>query len=177
MSLINEFIVERGSLEPVDNGRFAAGFSFDKTNPRAVEAAKAQAAKLIQNISKTSREAIKELVSKAFEDQVTAADLADAIADEIGDDARAEVIARTETMAAANAGQQEAWSQAVDSGLLTGDERQVWIVTPDDRLCAICEPMDGETAPLDGTFDVDGDDLDGPPAHPNCRCTVALEVQ
>lgn len=47
---------------------------------------------------------------------------------------RAETIARTETLSAVNAGQQEAWLQARELGLITGLER-VWIVTPDDRLC------------------------------------------
>jgi hypothetical protein len=58
----------------------------------------------------------------------------------IGDPERAELIARTETMRASNEGQQEAWDQAVEEGLLTGNEQQEWIVTPDDRLCPSASP-------------------------------------
>lgn len=152
------------------------GWAFDKTNPAAVKWIKDHAADTINGISNTTREDIKDLVEAAFTEQYDVDELADKIADLIGDDARAETIARTETMRASNEGQSQAWDQAVEVGILTGDEKQVWIVTPDDRLCPICEPMDGETAPLDGSFNVDGDDIDGPPAHPNCRCTVALEV-
>lgn len=49
---------------------------------------------------------------------------------------RAESVARTETVRAANAGQQSAWSSAADKGLLNrATFRQGWLVTPDDRLC------------------------------------------
>jgi hypothetical protein len=77
-------------------------------------------------------------------------------------------------MQAANDGQLDAWDQAQEAGLLTGDEKKEWITTPDDRICPICDDMDGEQVGLDEEFDVDGDSLDGPPAHPNCRCTVGL---
>jgi SPP1 gp7 family putative phage head morphogenesis protein len=152
------------------------GFAFDKTLPQAQEWAAKRAAKTIKGISATTRDEIRGLVESAFEDQFTVDDLADEIDRVIGDEARSETIARTETMTAANAGQQEAWDQAVDKGLLTGTELQVWIVTPDDRLCPICEPLDGVTAGLDETFEVDGDAIDGPPAHPNCRCTIGLQA-
>jgi SPP1 gp7 family putative phage head morphogenesis protein len=94
----------------------------------------------------------------------------------IGDADRAETIARTETMRAANEGQIEAWQQAAETGLLTGNESTEWITTPDDRLCPICEPLDGQTTALGGTFEVDGDRVSSPPAHPRCRCTVGLAV-
>jgi SPP1 gp7 family putative phage head morphogenesis protein len=116
-------------------------------------------------------------VEASFEEQFDVDELADKIGDLIGDDARAETIARTETMRASNQGQQELWAQAEDAGLLTGKEEQEWIVTPDDRLCPICEPMDGVTAPMGGSFRLNtGEVVDGPPAHPNCRCTIALSA-
>jgi SPP1 gp7 family putative phage head morphogenesis protein len=104
-------------------------------------------------------------------------ELADEIADLIGDPARAETIARTEVQRASNQGQIEAWDQATDEGLLTGTETKEWIVTPDDRLCPICEPLDGQNVPMDGTFDADGAQVDGPPAHPNCRCTLGISLR
>lgn len=151
-------------------------WAFDKTNPHATEWAQKNAGDLIDGISKTTRDDIRELVEAAFEEQFTVADLAKEIADLIGDDARAETIARTETMRASNEGQLEAWDQAKEAGLLTGNEKKEWIVTPDDRLCPVCEPMDGVTVGLDELFDVDGDQIDGPPAHPNCRCTIGLSI-
>lgn len=152
------------------------GWAFDTSNPAAQQWVQDHATELIDDLSTTTRDDIKDLLESAFEGEFDVAELSDHISELIGDDARAETIARTETMTASNEGQQEAWDQAVEDGLLTGNEQQEWIVTPDDRLCPICEPMDGVKADLDGTFQVDGDDIDGPPAHPNCRCTIGLVV-
>lgn len=89
---------------------------------------------------------------------------------------RALMIARTETMAASVRGQQELWLQAVKKGFLRGTERQIWIVTPDDKLCPICRKMRGKTAPLGGLFDSPNGPVLGPPLHPNCRCAVGLTI-
>lgn len=85
--------------------------------------------------------------------------------------ARAERIARTETIRASTEGQQELWRQARDRGVFGAEAVQEWVVTPDDRLCPECEPMDGATAPIGGDFRGGGS---GPPLHPNCRCAVVL---
>jgi len=84
---------------------------------------------------------------------------------------RATLIARTEIIRAETLGQQAAWKAARAKGLISARSEQVWIVTEDDRLCPLCAELDGETAPLDGTFE---DGVSGPPLHPNCRCTIAL---
>lgn len=93
---------------------------------------------------------------------------------------RAEVIARTETIAASTNGQQETWRQAVDKGYLDPETtRRVWIVTPDDRLCLeLCAPMDKQEVELEEDFEVgDGSFVLVPPAHPQCRCAVALSFK
>lgn len=85
---------------------------------------------------------------------------------------RAEMIARTETLEASNEGQQQLWEHARAQGLLNPEKtRRVWIVTPDGRLCDLCEPMDGEEATLGGTFK---GGVRRPPRHPQCRCTTGL---
>ena len=150
------------------------GFAFDVTNPRAVEWIQNHAGETIDGINETTREAIRDVVEAAFEDQFEVTELADKIEELIGDAERADVIARTETMTASNQGQLEAWNQATDAGLLTGDEQKEWIVTPDDRLCPYCEPLDGQQVPLNGVFKSDLGDVDAPPLHPRCRCTIGL---
>ena len=149
-------------------------FAFDITNPLATEWAREHAAELIEGISETTRGYIRELIEAAFEEQIDVRELADTLAEALGDAARAETIARTETITASNQGQILAWEQAKEEGLLGGNEKKVWIVTPDDRLCPICEPLDGVTVGFSETFDVEGEALEGPPAHPNCRCAVGL---
>lgn len=66
---------------------------------------------------------------------------------------RAEMVARTETMTAANAGQQEAWMQMLDAGILQGHRTwKEWMVTEDDRLCPLCAPMDGVRVRINEQF-------------------------
>ncbi len=53
-------------------------------------------------------------------------------------------IARTETMRAANESQLTAWQELESAGLIENVSRE-WIITPDDRVCSICAPLDGVT--------------------------------
>lgn len=88
---------------------------------------------------------------------------------------RAENIARTETIRAEREGTQESWRQAADEGLL--DVRalgQEWIATPDERECDVCMDLDGQKQRLGESFQVSGETFAGPPAHPNCRCTLGI---
>lgn len=87
---------------------------------------------------------------------------------------RAYRIARTELSFAYNRGQLEAVRQAIESGWLPGQAKKVWLTAPDDRLCDICESLDGEERDLDEPFSI-GEDA--PPAHPNCRCSVSYQVR
>jgi hypothetical protein len=148
-------------------------FTFNAKDESAISWADRHAAELVTQISDTTRENI----NNAIADLLETGDWEDAF-DEIlaavGDDARATLIARHESMTAVSEGQREAWDQAVEEGLLTGDEKRTWIVTPDDALCPICDGLDGQTASLDGTYTSDGEEYDGPPAHVACRCTEGL---
>jgi SPP1 gp7 family putative phage head morphogenesis protein len=87
---------------------------------------------------------------------------------------RAQMIARTETIAAANEGQRQLWLQAKQNGLLTGLERREWIQTGDARTCQFCIDMSGQTAPIDKPFTGPNGPVMGPPLHPMCRCAVGL---
>ena len=92
---------------------------------------------------------------------------------------RAKLIARTETLASSNYGQDELWAQAREQGLLSlARTKRVWLVTDDDRLDEdICEPMEDQKVGLHEPFVTpQGRTLQVPPAHPNCRCTVGLEI-
>jgi hypothetical protein len=91
---------------------------------------------------------------------------------------RARNIARTETLRASNAGQQEVWRQAEEQGFLPPDRtRRKWIVTPDDRLCPLCQPVPGmnkEGVGLREGFNTPIGPVQYPPLHPSCRCTTGL---
>ncbi len=87
---------------------------------------------------------------------------------------RSQLIARTETIRAANEGRRAQWQRNVAEGTILPErwEREwVAIVPSDGRTCPYCEGQDGQRAPIDGTYP-NGDD--GPPGHPACRCTESL---
>jgi hypothetical protein len=92
---------------------------------------------------------------------------------------RAETIARTETLRAANIGQQETWRQAAAEGFLVPEEtRRMWLIAEDDRLCAACAEvpdLNPDGVGLEEDFDTSEGALSEPPLHPSCRCTVVLE--
>lgn len=81
---------------------------------------------------------------------------------------RAETIARTETARAEMAGTYLGWAQGVEAGDIDPESRKQWIA----GNCDICQAMDGETVMWDEPFLTV--DVDMPPAHPNCTCTVVL---
>lgn len=80
---------------------------------------------------------------------------------------RSLLIARTETMRAANEGQKQLWQQAQQAGQLGRGARKAWITAD---ACPRCRPLEGETVGIDEDFSVGQD----PPLHPRCRCTVGL---
>lgn len=85
---------------------------------------------------------------------------------------RAETIARTETIAALQNGKKLAWDEMAERGLFKKEEaKREWIVTPDDRLCDLCRPLDGELTEYDKPFSVG---VMNSPLHPRCRCDVTL---
>lgn len=89
---------------------------------------------------------------------------------------RAVMIARTEVIASATAGQVQLWREAQGEGLLPPQAEKTWIVTDDDRLCNICAAFDGLTVPINSSFTVAEITVSGPPAHPQCRCAIGLDA-
>lgn len=112
---------------------------------------------------------------------------------------RAETIARTETMRAANEGQRIVWETFADR---TGaDVRKVWIASMDERLCKRCAVMEGVTVGIRERFTLteraksfrivsrtgprrievlgtvplkEPISVQAPPLHPRDRCTIGF---
>ena len=81
---------------------------------------------------------------------------------------QAGTIGTTETTNAGTAGEQQYRKQVQrEFGILIVP---VWLTARDSRVCPIC-------GPLDGTVEAEWGEKfrDGPPAHPNCRCTLRWE--
>lgn len=134
-----------------------------QANDEAVAWAEDRVGNLVTEVSDTTRDAINELTAAAIRDGLTNDELADQIAAGFGfSDARAEMIARTETANADSAGTMIGFRA---SGVV--QEKQ-W--DPDDDPCPECqENADAGPIPLDDLFP-SGDDAS--PAHPNCECSV-----
>lgn len=104
---------------------------------------------------------------------------------------RADMIARTEMMAAVNQGNIEGQRQAVEEGFIKGKAMKQWITAPEDgRLCPSCRKMNLVKVPLDTPFRVTlyretkrglkavgAVKVDTPPVHPHCRCTHLLVIE
>lgn len=98
---------------------------------------------------------------------------------------RAERIARSEVITAANKATVEAW---VQSGVV---EKKIWYTALDERVCPTCNAMHGQTASLKTLFIKKGGSMIGtdnkkytydyrdigePALHPNCRCTLVPKL-
>lgn len=143
---------------------------FDPNNPNAAAWAAEHAGELAKNLSESTTQAIQDAVEASFGEDGNLETAYEDILSAIGDEDRADLIARSESMIAASEGQRQSWDQAVDSGLLTGDEKRVWIATSD--ACDECMNLDGEETDLNGEYSGDGGD--GPPLHPRCRCSEGI---
>ena len=114
-------------------------------------------------IDGTTRDNIQSLTTQAMEEGWSNDDLAQRIQDDEGfSDARAEMIARTETAFADVHGNMDAYEA---SGLVDATE---WVVGAGE--CDICEENAAAGPVAMGEAFPSGDDM--PPAHPNCRCDV-----
>jgi len=86
---------------------------------------------------------------------------------------RSRTIARTERMMAHNQARLLSYQQAIDAGIMSREHsRKVWSTGPFD-VCPICVSMSGTEAKVADPFTLpNGSQVQAPPAHPNCRCTL-----
>lgn len=108
---------------------------------------------------------------------------------------RADMIARTESMNAANEGQQIGWDKASRAGAFDRSRASLeWVTAMDDLVCPTCNSMNGVKRPYTGSWRVEirrpivikgsvrGSKSTGRilevkipnRVHPNCRCVAKL---
>jgi hypothetical protein len=188
-------------------GIVQTGMNFRLVNPEATRYAKNRAGDLIKSISDMELARIRDLVAMGFEAGVTVRDTARRIREWVGllpkqaarmarleatagwtparvnrevarqIARRALLIARTETIRSANAGQRMTWRRALDEGLLPPGAAMEWRAAMDERTCPVCGALDGQVVAVDGTggaFEAGGGigTVFQPPAHPACRCAL-----
>jgi len=169
---------EQGALAMIFAGDEEGEFIL---NARYEKYVKARTQKMAQNFNDQTLEKLNKSLAEGIQEGESLSKLRKRV-DVIYGDAekyRTLRVARTETLNASNEATNEAYRQ---TGYVKGKE---WYVNPD--ACELCTPFEGKTIGLDDTFVKEGesyedsngeahensyDDIDSPPLHPNCRCTI-----
>jgi hypothetical protein len=89
---------------------------------------------------------------------------------------RARQVGENEHWAARTQAKQIVWMYGQNSGVIPESARRVWITANDEKVCSICGPLDGMSAPVGEKFTTESGKVWTPPAHVNCRCDVALDL-
>lgn len=141
------------------------GVDWALVNAEAVTWAKRYTFDLVKGISETTRSQLQDIISKAFEQDLTRGELEDLIG-EIYGPVRAEMIASTEVTRASVQGEVAIQKELASQGI---NMVEVWQTNADELVCDICGPNNGKKQ---------GDGWDEPPpAHPRCRCWINLEMR
>jgi HK97 family phage portal protein len=164
-------------------GSIDDSFDFNLKDPFAEAWIKNKASKLVREATRYTQEqlsdeiadAVQEAAAAGFAESETIAQIAERISAvyEFARDTRAERIARTETISAANAGGLEAMRQ-------TGVQIKEWLSSKDDKVRPTHEELDGTKVGIGEAFlSSSGAQLQfpGDPAAPaaevvQCRCTL-----
>lgn len=143
-----------------------------RANPRAAEWAETRAAELLDARAGT-RAAVRGLVVEALERGQGQRWLQGELEALGFTPERAELVARTERQAAIEGARVEGWDEAQAEERLSEEATKIWEVRSVEP-CPICRPLDGQEQFVGLPFDTAVGPLDGPPAHPGCRCRARL---
>lgn len=147
---------------------------------------------LVKRFDEYAGEQVKEIMLSLAEESLTKSELQKKL-EAAMPKGRAELIARNETAYALNAGKLENDKALAKQYNLK--MTKTWDAHLDDKTCAICRAMNGQTVSLDSAWKDSGETtIDGetisyaweqndwnengeiPSAHPRCRCTMRTEV-
>lgn len=139
----------------------------------------------IIGLDQRSARAISRYREKLIEDGATDIDAKVQKRAEKARNRRAKLIARTEGISAHAQGTLDSWKVAADEGLIDPKrQRKRWISgAGSDRTCKVCGPnplgLHGLVVDLDERFHSPrtGRSYARPPAHPACRCVLALTTK
>lgn len=145
-------------------------FDWSLVNTDVLKWAMMYAYELIRGINTTTRQIVAAEVEYFINNSLTINEMRDRLVSATGgafSPARARRIAVTETTRAYAQGNMAAWRRGK---VVKGKE---WYTSVDSRVCRFCAPLHGVVVPLDDTFP---GGIDGPPAHPGCRCDLLPQV-
>ena len=133
----------------------------------AAEWASSYSFELVNGLNNTTQQLLQREIARAVDLQLPIDELRRRLVSTFGP-VRAQLIAQTEVTRAAAEGSRALIRELEEFG---AQFETRWITFRDDRVCEICRPLDYELRGEDGyTHPVTGATIEGPPAHPNCRC-------
>ena len=155
------------------------GVDLGLINQQAVQWAQQHAGALVRGITNTTQKLVRDAVGNFFEQSMTLGDLGNMIGRAFGP-IRAEMIAVTEVTRAASEAEVIVGEGLHDEGV---DMIAIWKTRNDEAVCPICGPLNnkkaagyrGKRRPY-WINPVSGGELEPPPAHPRCRCSMAWEL-
>lgn len=170
----------------------AGGMGFDYTlvHTAAQSWARDYGAELIRNVTQTTREAVRQSVSRWYQNGESLPALRRELQQLAFSERRAQLIAMTETTKAAAEGTHIGY---VESGVVV---EEIWMTANDEKVCNLCgdRGLAGQVISINGSFfDKLPDNLreglerravrnpnvrfSRPPAHPGCRCRIGARVR
>jgi hypothetical protein len=145
-------------------GGLPFGVDWALINSRAMDWARRYTFDLVRGIEETSLDALQRAIGSFYENGLTRGDLEDMLQGAFGD-TRASMIAVTEVTRASSEGEMGLKRELEAQGITM---TAIWNTNNDELVCDICGPLNQKAQ---------GDGWDeAPPAHPNCRCWVNLEL-
>jgi SPP1 gp7 family putative phage head morphogenesis protein len=163
-------LIQKGAERAMSALASDLGFSFDLLRPELAKYVQREAGFLIQSISKTTLQSVRDVLARGIEDGLGAREIAKGLE---GLPAftreRALLVARTESTRVTNGAPTEALKERQAA---TGKKyRKRWNTAGDDRVREEHAALDGETVDIDAQF---SNGLDAP-GEPNCRCVLTYE--
>lgn len=184
-------IIEEVMGQSVQDTATTHGLDITVDRPQVRSFVDDYAFKFAEKTSATSAEDVRQVLIEGQKNGSTVDEVAAALKEKFKgwSDARAQMVAQTETIRSANRGAQLAYREA-------GIERKRWLASGD--ACKVCLAMNGRVMSIDEPFLAKGqefnpvddagkailstpfstkyEDIETPPMHPNCRCTVVADV-
>ncbi|MFW6331594.1 MAG: phage portal protein [Gemmatimonadota bacterium] len=144
------------------------GIRFDLLQPGLVAYTEQHAARLVTQVTQTTKDAVAQAVARGVEKGESVPDIAKRIreTDSAFGKARSELIARTETTQVTNQAQRSSLADYARTNAVT--VRKSWLTARDSRVRDEHAALDGETVDIDAAFS----DGQTEPGEPNCRCTL-----
>lgn len=169
-------VIERAVVDATDLGVAVAvdqldtvgvGFDWTLVNTRARNDARLYAGQLVTRITDTTREAIREAVTRQIASGTPLSALISDLQTAGFSERRAKLIAATEVTSAFTRGNEAAYRE---SGVVGEVE---WYTARDERVCPICGRLHGTRVRLGELFE----GVYKPAAHPGCRCRLAPVIR